>query len=101
MIVDNEWNQTGAGQNADALADGLSLNRIEDGYWDPNNPNDFYFVTTEGGQNNGENPSGPLYRDGGGLWRLSWNDIEDPDAGATLTLLLDGSEDLGDAARRR
>ena len=57
-IVDNDWNQTGAAQNADALADGLSLNRIEDGYWDPNNPNDFYFVTTEGGQNNGENPSG-------------------------------------------
>ena len=85
----------GAGQNGDALADGLSLNRIEDGDWDPNNPNDFYFVTTEGGQNNGENPSGPLYRDGGGLWRLSWNDIEDPDAGATLTLLLDGREDLG------
>jgi hypothetical protein len=94
-IVDNDWNQTGAAQNADALADGLSLNRIEDGHWDPNNPNDFYFVTTEGGQNNGENPSGPLYRDGGGLWRLSWHDIEDPDAGATLTLLLDGSEDLG------
>ncbi len=91
-IVDNEWNQTGAGQNADGLADGLSLNRIEDGYWDPNNPNDFYFLTTEGGANNGENPSGPLYRDGGGLWRLSWADIEDPDAGGTLTLLLDGSE---------
>ena len=94
-IVDNEWNQSGAGQNADALADGLSLNRIEDGYWDPQHPNDFYFLTTEGGQNNGESPSSLLYRDGGGLWKLSWEDIEDPDAGATLTLLLDGSEDLG------
>lgn len=91
-LVDNDWNQTGAGQNADGLADGLSLNRIEDGHWDPNNPNDFYFLTTEGGQNNGENPSGPLYRDGGGLWLLRWADIENPDAGATLTLLLDGSE---------
>ena len=48
-IVDNDWNQTGAAQNADGLADGLSLNRIEDGYFDPNNPNDFYFLTTEGG----------------------------------------------------
>ena len=94
VIVDNDWNQTGAAQNADALADGLNLNRIEDGYWDPDNPNDFYFVTTEGGQNNGENPTGPLYRDGGGLWLLRWNDIEDPDAGATLTLLLDGSEEI-------
>ncbi len=91
-LVDNDWNQSGAAQNADALADGLSLNRIEDGHWDPNNPNDFYFLTTEGGQNNGENPTGPLYRDGGGLWLLRWADIEDPDAGATLKLLLDGSE---------
>ena len=91
-IVDNDWNQTGAAQNADALADGLSLNRIEDGHWDPSHPNDFYFLTTEGGQNNGENPTGLLYRDGGGLWRLRWADIENPDLGATLTLLLDGSE---------
>jgi len=96
-LVDNDWNQTGAGQNADALTDGLSLNRIEDGHWDPSHPNDFYFLTTEGGQNNGENPTGPLYRDGGGLWRLRWADIEDPDAGATLTLLLDGSELPGGA----
>jgi hypothetical protein len=94
-LVDNDWNQTGAAQNADALADGLSLNRIEDGFWDPTNPNDFYFVTTEGGENNGESPSGPLYRDGGGLWRLRWIDIENPDAGGTLTLLLDGSEEIG------
>ncbi len=94
-LVDNDWNQSGADQNADALADGLSLNRIEDGHWDPNNPNDFYFLTTEGGQNNGENPTGPLYRDGGGLWLLRWDDIENPDRGATLTLLLDGSEELG------
>ncbi len=95
-IVDNDWNQSGAAQNADALRDGLSLNRIEDGYWDPKNPNDFYFLTTEGGQNNGEPSNSINYRDGGGLWRLSWADIENPDAGATLTLLLDGSEDLGD-----
>ena len=95
-IVDNEWNQTGAGQNADGLRDGLSLNRIEDGYFDPNNPNDFYFLTTEGGQNNGESPSGPLYRDGGGLWLLRWADIENPDLGGTLTLLLDGSEEIGE-----
>ncbi len=81
-LVDNDWNQTGAGQNADALADGLSLNRIEDGHWDPNKPNDFYFLTTEGGQNNGESPTGPLYRDGGGLWLLRWADIEEPGCSA-------------------
>lgn len=31
------------------MAEGLTLNRIEDGAWDPSNPNDFYFLTTEGG----------------------------------------------------
>jgi hypothetical protein len=93
-IVANDWNQTGAAQNAEAVADGLGLNRIEDGHFDPSNPNDFYFLTTEGGQNNGQPSGGPFYRDGGGLWRLSWVDIENPDLGATLTLLLDGSEDL-------
>ena len=39
----------GPAQNAEAAAEGLGLNRIEDGHWDPANPNDFYFVTTEGG----------------------------------------------------
>ncbi|MGH3788159.1 MAG: hypothetical protein ACRDRG_16785 [Pseudonocardiaceae bacterium] len=78
-----DWDQSGADQNAEALAKGLSLNRIEDGAFDPRNPNDFYFVTTAGG-------NGP----GGGLWRLRWDDIENPDAGGTLTLLLDGSEGL-------
>jgi hypothetical protein len=34
-LVDNDWNQTGAAQNSQALADGLNLNRIEDGHWDP------------------------------------------------------------------
>lgn len=78
-----DWDQSGADQNAEALADGLSLNRIEDGAFDPQRPNDFYFVTTAGG-------NGP----GGGLWRARWDDIEHPERGGTLTLLLDGSEGL-------
>ncbi len=78
-----DWDQSGADQNAEALATGLSLNRIEDGAFDPKRPDDYYFVTTAGG-------NGP----GGGLWRLRWDDIEDPAKGGTLTLLLDGSEGL-------
>ncbi len=81
-----DWDQTGAAQNADAAAKGLSLNRIEDGAFDPRHPEDFYFVTTEGGRD------ATSARDGGGLWRLSYHNVEKPWQGGTLTLLLDGSE---------
>ena len=87
-----DWNQSsGAAMNAQAKARGISLNRIEDGHWDPANPGDLYFLTTEGGK--GANvPTGRFGRDGGGLWRLRFDDIERPELGGTLTLLLDGSE---------
>jgi hypothetical protein len=74
----------------EAKAEGISLNRIEDGSWDPSRPNDFYFVTTEGGDTTEAEPG--VSRDGGGLWRLRFDDIEQPELGGTLTLLLDGSE---------
>lgn len=72
---------------------GLTLNRIEDGSFDPRNPDDHYFLTTEGGDR--ISPSRGRQRaprDGGGLWKLSFVDIERPELGGTLTLLLDGSE---------
>jgi len=94
-LAEMDWNQTGAAQNAQALVAGLSLNRIEDGHWDPSHPNDFYFLTTEGGDNNGLNPTSINFRDGGGLWRLRFDDIDNPLAGGSLQLLLDGSESLG------
>lgn len=86
-----DWNQTGAALNAQAKARGLTLDRIEDGHWDPANPNDLYFLTTEGGKG-ADVPTGRFGRDGGGLWRLRFDDIERPELGGTLTLLLDGSE---------
>jgi len=91
-LVNVPWSLTGAQQNALAKTDGLSLNRIEDGHWDPDRRNDFYFLTTEGGETSG---SGADSRDGGGLWLLRFRDIERPALGATLTLLLDGSQSLG------
>lgn len=87
-LTDVEWNQSGADQNAEAAAEGLTLTRIEDGAWDPNRPNDFYFVTTEGGE-------GTSLGGGGGLWKLSYTDREQPSLGGTLTLLLDGTEPIG------
>jgi hypothetical protein len=87
-----DWTVNGAQQNVDAAKSGLSLNRIEDGAFDPRHPDDYYFVTTSGG-NTTPSPAEPgVSRDGGGLWRLRFADIERPDKGGTLTLLLDGSE---------
>lgn len=90
------WNATGAVQNAEAAAQGISLNRIEDGAFDPSNPNDYYFLTTEGGSTisveNDPVTGTPVTRDGGGLWRLRFADVDQPSKGMTLTLVLDGSE---------
>ncbi len=54
--------------------------RPEDGAWDPKNPNDFYFVTT----NSFTSPSR--------LWRLRFNNAANPTAGGTITAVLDGTE---------
>ena len=82
--------KSGTEQNVEAAAKGLSLNRIEDGSFDPKNPNDYYFLTTEGGNTTVVEPG--VSRDGGGLWRLRFADVNQPAKGAELTLLLDGSE---------
>ncbi|MBJ7472061.1 MAG: DUF839 domain-containing protein, partial [Solirubrobacteraceae bacterium] len=87
-----DWDQSGARQNAEAKADGLTLNRIEDMHFDPRNPNVMYFVTTEGGDTT-PNPADPTTsRNGGGVWKLTFDDVSDPSEGGTLELLLDGSE---------
>ncbi|CAN5124208.1 hypothetical protein BH18ACT12_BH18ACT12_16530 [soil metagenome] len=60
--------------------------RPEDGAWDPTNPNDFYFVTT----NSFTTPSR--------LWRLSFADPANPAAGGTIDMVLRrdrGPEDVG------
>jgi Bacterial protein of unknown function (DUF839) len=89
-LAEVDWDQSGLRQQVEAAADGLTLNRIEDGAWDPKHPDDFYFVTTEGGGTASADPAIP--RDGGGLWKLTFEDIEHPSLGGTIELLLDGSE---------
>jgi hypothetical protein len=86
-----DWDSSGARQNAEGAAKGLTLNRIEDGVFDPRHPNDYYVLTTEGSP--GVVPSEPaVTRDGGGLWHIHFKDVDRPELGGTIELLLDGSE---------
>lgn len=91
-----DYNLNGKAQNVAAKAAGTVMARVEDGSFDPNNPNDYYFVTTESNKDpkaTAPNPATPtVTRDGGALWRLRFNDVNTPLAGGTLTMLLDGSE---------
>ncbi len=77
----NVENGTGATLEAASVAAGVTtFQRPEDGAWDPNNPNDFYFVTTASFTGNSR------------LWRLRFVDAANPRLGGTISMLLDGSE---------
>jgi hypothetical protein len=53
--------------------------RPEDGAWNPSNPSQYYFVTTD--SFNGK----PR------LWRLNYEDVSNPTAGGTVDLVVDGA----------
>ena len=77
----NVANKTGAQLNSDSVSAGVtSFLRPEDGAWDPSNPRDFYFNTT----NNYNGPSR--------LWRLRFDDIANPETGGIIEAVLDGTE---------
>lgn len=74
---------------------GTTFLRPEDGAWDPANPADFYFVTTDrvdstsyGGTQVGRSR----------LYRLRFSDANNPLAGGTIEALLDGTDvmEMGD-----
>jgi hypothetical protein len=67
----------------------IRLQRIEDGVWDPRPAyrNDFYFVTTGNFLADGD-PSNLVSR----LWRLRFCDVERPELGGTIEILLKGDE---------
>jgi secreted PhoX family phosphatase len=92
-----DWRTNGVTQNTSAREKGVELARVEDGHFDPNNPNDFYFVTTESNKDpiaTAPNPATPtVSRDGGALWRLRFVDVKAPLKGATLEMLLNGGEE--------
>ena len=92
-----DYKQNGKLQNDKARELGMTLARVEDGHFDPKKPNDYYFVTTESNKDpkaTAPNPATPtVTRDGGALWRLRFVDVNNPSKGASLTMLLDGSEE--------
>jgi len=79
-----------------AQANGTTFSRIEDGEFDPKNPNVYYFITTESNKDplaTAANPAEPTYkRDGGGVWKMTFADAKDPFKGATVELLINGTE---------
>jgi secreted PhoX family phosphatase len=91
------WDADMKTQQADHDAKATEMSRVEDGGWDPINPNVFYFLTTESNKDPGAtkpNPATPnVSRDGGGLWKLTFVDGQKPELGAKLELLLDGTEE--------
>ena len=74
---------SGAQLDAEALAENVfRLQRVEDGAWDPrkSHTNDYYFVTTAS------------FTDNSRLWRLRFDDVENPENGGKIEILLKGSE---------
>lgn len=65
-----------------------TFSRPEDGAWDPNDASKYYFVTTDrlDQVSDGTGAQVGVTR----LWRLSFDDITNPDAGGKIDLLVDG-----------
>jgi Ca2+-binding RTX toxin-like protein/phosphodiesterase/alkaline phosphatase D-like protein len=64
--------------------------RPEDGAWNPNDPSQYFFVTTDRIDQVTDGVGSQVGRSR--LWRLNFTDITNPDAGGTVDLLLDGTE---------
>src|SRR5262249_40270 len=65
-----------------------TFSRPEDGAWDPNNPNVYYFVTTDRLDQASDGVGSQIGQTR--LWRLTFDDITNPDAGGKIDLLIDG-----------
>jgi secreted PhoX family phosphatase len=77
-------------QAADTAAGVTQFLRPEDGAWDPSNPDDFYFATTDRFDTVKTGTGTQVGRSR--LWRLRFENVKDPEAGGTITMLVDGTE---------
>ena len=79
----NVTSKSGATLQNESVANGVTgFQRPEDGAWNPANPNEFYFVTTDG--------SAPTDRSR--LWRMTFDDLTNLSLGGKAEMLLDGTE---------
>ncbi|MBU1690496.1 MAG: DUF839 domain-containing protein [Gammaproteobacteria bacterium] len=69
------------------------FSRPEDGAWNPRKPNEFYFVTTD--QLDKTDLTGGTQKGGTRLWRLTFDDIKNIDAGGKIDIMLDSSSMAG------
>ena len=69
---------------------GTQFLRPEDGQWDPNNPSDYYFVTTDRYDQVKDGVGTQVGRSR--LYRLQFTDIGHPELGGTIEAALDGTE---------
>ena len=84
----NVSGKTGAQLQADSVAAGVTeWFRPEDAAWDPQNPNDLYFVITANFASNTK------------LYRLRFNDAANPAAGGVVDQLIAGTETGGTSER--
>ncbi len=67
-----------------------TFSRPEDGVWNPSNPAQYFFVTTDRLDQVADGVGTQIGRSR--LWRLNFTDITNPDLGGTIDLLLDGTE---------
>ena len=87
----NVQNKTGATLQSESTSAGITeFLRPEDGAWDPANPQDFYFVTTDRFDQVKDNSGAQVGRSR--LWRLHFDTLANLAAGGHIDMLLDGTE---------
>ena len=81
----------GTALQAEAITNGvMQFSRVEDGAWDPLNPADFYFVSTDQFDQVKAGTGATVGRSR--LWRVRFSTIAAPESGGTITMMLDGTE---------
>ena len=82
---------SGVAFNTLSNANGVTkFSRPEDGAWDPSNPNDFYFNTTDQIDQVTDGVGAQVGRTR--VWRLRFDSIQNPALGGTIEAVLDGTE---------